>query len=551
MIQSSLHGLHLESSPSILVDEDLSTIRKITSDSGGYDDLGDQSFVCESCGAMMWYGERLDKHKNASKPKILLCFMDGKVQLPNFKEPPALLSNLLFGRDRRSRHFQDNIRSYNTMFSFTSVNVETSINNGAGPYTFLLHGQNYHLLESLLPEEGARPKFDQLINAVRSRNNSHDLDPTTVSSLKDMIDNSNILARSYRAARDRICINREQGVKLKLVKSQSTDGLQTQSKKLQRISELHPLYLALQYPLIFPYGEDRYREEIPLRETSRSNSRKRKYKLFQQLNVDAFSMVESQRLIFIRLNQAQLRVDMYKSIEERVGSGDNDGKSVGTRIIIPITYTNGPRYMFNNFMDALQICNWIGFPSLYITITCNPKWPEIRGLKYTNLRPEDRPDVLCRIFKMKLDNIDRIISAGIPDKTSDRKMYKLVKKYMIHGPCGQANMKSPCTNNGVCSKQFPKRFVQRTEAGEDGYHSYKRMDNGRIVTKKNIVPDNGFVVLYYRDLLLKYRAHINIELCNQNKSIKYMFKVTIAFHKSQNTHGGPDIHDEIKMYNVL
>ncbi|GJV60884.1 ATP-dependent DNA helicase PIF1-like protein [Tanacetum coccineum] len=30
-----------------------------------------------------------------------------------------------------------------------------------------------------------------------------------------------------------------------------------------RISELHPLYMALQYPLLFPYGEDGYHEKIP------------------------------------------------------------------------------------------------------------------------------------------------------------------------------------------------------------------------------------------------------------------------------------------------
>ncbi|GKE35475.1 DNA helicase PIF1, ATP-dependent, partial [Tanacetum coccineum] len=33
----------------------------------------------------------------------------------------------------------------------------------------------------------------------------------------------------------------------------------------QRISELHPSYMALQYPLLFPYGEDGYRDKIPQR----------------------------------------------------------------------------------------------------------------------------------------------------------------------------------------------------------------------------------------------------------------------------------------------
>lgn len=32
---------------------------------------------------------------------------------------------------------------------------------------------------------------------------------------------------------------------------------------LKRISELHPSFMAMQYPLFFPYGEDGYRTDIP------------------------------------------------------------------------------------------------------------------------------------------------------------------------------------------------------------------------------------------------------------------------------------------------
>ncbi|KAL7108698.1 hypothetical protein ACP275_06G128700 [Erythranthe tilingii] len=261
-------------------------------------------------------------------------------------------------------------------------------------------------------------------------------------------------------------------------------------------------------------------------------------------------MVESQRLNFIGFNQDQLKVDMYKGIEEKIFKGDTEGKLVGQRIIIPWSFIAGPRYMFNNFVVALEICNWIGFPTLFITITCNPQWPEIqRVLKDTNLRPEDRPDILCRVFKMKLDSmmieikkgrifgrirayvctiefqkrglahanillwlhhddkpknpeeIDKIICAEIPDEENDKKMYQLVEKYMIHGPRGQENLKSPCMKDQVCTKRFPKPFVQRTELDADGFTVYMRMEDGRTVTKKKTTLDNGFVVPYNRILL--------------------------------------------------
>lgn len=85
---------------------------------------------------------------------------------------------------------------------------------------------------------------------------------------------------------------------------------------------------------------------------------------------------------------------------------------------------------------------------------------------------------------------------------------------------------------------------------------YRRRKNGRTINKKKIPLHNGFVVRYNRTLLEKYRAHINVELCNQNKSIKYLFKyvnkghdrVTAAFYQSQKLEEGTHNRDEIKMY---
>ena len=51
------------------------------------------------------------------------------------------------------------------MFAFTSMGgkIDTSINiKGRAPYTFVLSGQNYHYLGSLLPSEGSKPIYSQL-----------------------------------------------------------------------------------------------------------------------------------------------------------------------------------------------------------------------------------------------------------------------------------------------------------------------------------------------------------------------------------------------------
>jgi len=78
----------------------------------------------------------------------------------------------------------------------------------------------------------------------------------------------------------------------------------------------------------------------------------------------------------------------------------------GNQLLIPKSFTSGPRYMVQSYYDAMAICKHYGFPDLFITFTCNPKWPEItRYVKERGLTAEDRPDIVVRIFKIKLDSL--------------------------------------------------------------------------------------------------------------------------------------------------
>jgi hypothetical protein len=125
-----------------------------------YMDVGDMNTLCQKCGAMVWYGERAQKQSASISPDISMCCMKGNVTLPYMIQPPPLLRDLFRGVHPRSSHFISNIRSYNNMFSFTSMGGK--VNNGAGPPQFVISGQNYHRIGSLVPTEGQRPKFCQL-----------------------------------------------------------------------------------------------------------------------------------------------------------------------------------------------------------------------------------------------------------------------------------------------------------------------------------------------------------------------------------------------------
>jgi len=75
-------------------------------------------------------------------------------------------------------------------------------------------------------------------------------------------------------------------------------------------------------------------------------------------------------------------------------------------VVLPSSFTGGMRYMFNNCQDVMAICKRFSYPDLFITITCNVNWPEIRdALEPKGLSPSDKPDIVCRVFKIKHDQM--------------------------------------------------------------------------------------------------------------------------------------------------
>ncbi|XP_021851435.2 uncharacterized protein [Spinacia oleracea] len=181
--------------------------------------------------------------------------------------------------------------------------VDKTINRGRGPYVFRINGQNHHKIGSLLPPDGAHPRFTQLYvydthNEVENRINSltnnakSDLDPEIVDGLAKILNQHNELAKVFRMARERFSNVEMQPVRVRLIGTRSKDGrqynlpstnelaalivgngeneggqrdviIEEKGYGLRRMSENHPSFMALQYPLLFPYGEDGYRIDIP------------------------------------------------------------------------------------------------------------------------------------------------------------------------------------------------------------------------------------------------------------------------------------------------
>ena len=117
------------------------------------------------------------------------------------------------------------------------------------------------------------------------------------------------------------------------------------------------------------------------------------------------------------------------------------------------------------------------------------------------------------------DDVDRIISAEIPDIKENKNLHEIVVRHMIHGPYGTFCL----DKSGQCSKHFPKPFQHFTEMNKGGYPLFKRRETIRVQKNTRFI-DNIDVVPYNAYLLQKYNAHINVEACVTVKSIKYIFK---------------------------
>ena len=317
-------------------------------------------------------------------------------------------------------------------------------------------------------------------NEVRCRMDAFDLDgdgtgsgsadPLIVKELAAMLDCHNPLVEKYRVARRRL---RDPNVSRVSIRFYGDDGgshgtrysgptvgevaglvvgdltpecrrfdivVETSSRELKRVSYLNPSLMALQYPLLFPYGHKSYHLGIKYAGGSRGgvhrssaslsaggSSRRDEVsmlefyayylyyrdgepnpytccgRLSQQIIVNAYSCVEANRLAFHFHNQNALRSETYQGITDAMGEGSTTGKNLGVQYILHSSFTGGPRYMVQNYYDGIAVCRVHGAPDLFITFTCNPKWQEVADalVSEPGQCPADRPDIVTRVFHMK------------------------------------------------------------------------------------------------------------------------------------------------------
>ncbi|GBM64363.1 hypothetical protein AVEN_11016-1 [Araneus ventricosus] len=287
----------------------------------------------------------------------------------------------------------------------------------------------------------------------------------------------------------------------------------------QSISPLNQCCDPMTYPLLFPRGECSWNtgmEHVEERRTAKRTrvtqlqyyayrlSQRNNFsilhdsgKLFQQYIVDAYVKTEGSRLYFLRQNQKDLRIELYRGLLDALECrAHNENICIGKLIILPSSFQGSPRHMQQNYQDAMAMVRkfaWREYNVLktdLILLKLKELLEDIckhgifgtvlsyiyviefqnRGLPHAHI-------LLTLDSESKIrtkDDIDKFARAELPDPCTDLRLFEIVTKCMVHGPCGTININSPCMRDGQCCKSFPKQFKDDTEENVNGYPIYRR-----------------------------------------------------------------------------
>ncbi|XP_062208911.1 uncharacterized protein LOC133910581 [Phragmites australis] len=265
-------------------------------------------------------------------------------------------------------------------------------------------------------------------------------------------------------------------------------------------------------------------------------------RLFQQWVVDIYIKIESMRLDWYSKpeNQALIRADLYQGIIDTIAAGEVRASEVGLRIVLPRTFPGGDRDVQARFLDAMVLVTRFGKPDYFVTMTCNPHWEEITRQLLPGQTPQDRPELVARVYRAKLRDLHDFLikKSHLGEVASYAHVTEFQKRGLPHEHfllimAPNSKLSSPDDYDKVISAEIPdpvKYPVLHALQGKDSYPIYRRREDGRRVATRGAVLDNRWVVPYNPTLLMRYNCHINVEVCSSIKAVKYLYKYVYKGH---------------------
>jgi len=317
-------------------------------------------------------------------------------------------------------------------------------------------------------------------------------------------------------------------------------------------------------------------------------------RLFEEWFVDCFLQSENHKLKYLQFNQSKFRNESRVKLRQQLHDSFPPRQIGSPATRLPSSFLRGHRFYRELYSDAMTLPAKFGGIDYFVTFTTNPSWPEITDNTKTP-NGMNSPDLYCRVFHMKMvallhdvlhngvlgvveaytfavefqerglphlhalffvreedkprtpADVDKRVVAQLPDANVDPEYFLLVKKHMIHGPCGSLNPKHYCMKSGECRFDYPKRLQNHTTIPSDGYTQLARPFGRSVQMTDAFTADNSWVVPHNRFLLCKYNAHVNVECSASVTVVKYMFSYVYKGTKTSSASVRND-NDEIRQF---
>jgi hypothetical protein len=135
--------------------------------------------------------------------------------------------------------------------------------------------------------------------------------------------------------------------------------------------------------------------------------------------MDFYSRVLDQRMSIIgKIRNRILMGQMRQTSDDLTEHEKQDRRAAGyidepkNESHLPSSVHCSPRHMAALAKNALILVSEFGCPHVFLTLTCNPKWPKIMSQLLDGQTAIDRPEITAAVFKSRLDLMKMNIRKG-------------------------------------------------------------------------------------------------------------------------------------------
>ena len=381
---------------------------------------------CSSCHADLLQGEAAS-----------FCCNKGKWIAPELPPIPASLLSAL-ERPPASRHVSARSRALNNLFAFTAIGATQHFQHfDAGPSSVAISGRTYHRIFDISDTKHSLHWFLYDGSERQAQGKTFDVPYQWTSALDSVLQEINPYVHQLRrfstmptdaSSALELSDVSANGDFAAILHAANSTAVDPRSIVIWHNHNTEPSFIPifsrhyepLQYPLLFPHGTPGWGLKegnnghltncVPLTQREWYRSRllsDTRFLTFGRLSCeylcDMYSRIEEERLKFIR--RSKQTADTNVLDEETVDDSDN--------LELPCSFMGSRKWASEQTADSLALARTYGPPSFFITMTCNPDWPEIKSQLRAGQHAYDAPVIVARAFKLRLQRLTHLLKTKL------------------------------------------------------------------------------------------------------------------------------------------